>query len=105
VRGLRRRLAAVERAVAGLRRPRTFALEWGDPPFNAGHWIPGMIEVAGGENLLGSPGVPSVRVPWERIGAAAPEVVVFMPCGYDLAAALHPGDVVPPPPGAAVRLR
>jgi iron complex transport system substrate-binding protein len=83
VAALHERLAAVRRAVAGASRPRTFALEWSDPPFNGGHWVPGMIETAGGEAVLSSPGTPSIRVSWEEIEAAAPEVVVFMPCGYD----------------------
>jgi iron complex transport system substrate-binding protein len=64
-----------------------FALEWGDPPFNGGHWIPEMIEIAGAEALLACPGTPSLRVTWEQIAAAQPQVVVFMPCGYGLEAA------------------
>ena len=88
---LRERLARVKRSVAGLPRPRTFALEWGDPPFNGGHWVPEMIEAAGAECVLGSHGTPSVRVTWEAIAAAAPEVVVFMPCGYNLEAAIAEG--------------
>jgi iron complex transport system substrate-binding protein len=87
VAGLRERLVSVQAAVAGLKRRRVFALEWSDPPFNGGHWVPEMLRVAGGEALLACPGAPSVRVTWERIGAAAPEVVVFMPCGYGLQAA------------------
>ena len=69
-------------------RPRTFALEWSDPPFNGGHWVPEMIELAGGEAVLASRGTPSVRVTWEQIVSASPEVVVFMPCGYDLEGAV-----------------
>jgi iron complex transport system substrate-binding protein len=84
---LRGRLRAVTDRVAGREKPRTFALEWSDPPFNGGHWVPGMIELAGGEALLGSPGTPSIRVGWDEIVSASPEVVVFMPCGYDLEAA------------------
>ena len=84
---LRNRLRAVADAVGTATRPRTFALEWSDPPFNAGHWVPGMIEIAGGEAVLGCHGTPSVRVTWQQIASAAPEVVVFMPCGYDLEAA------------------
>jgi len=84
---LRDRLDAVSRAVARSDRERVFALEWSDPPFNGGHWIPDMIEVAGGDPVLTSPGAPSVRVSWRQIAEAAPEVVVFMPCGYDLEAA------------------
>lgn len=87
VAGLRRRLEAVADAVAGTGRPHTFALEWSDPPFNGGHWVPEMIERAGGEPVLGCPGTPSVRVSWDQIAAASPEAVVFMPCGYDLARA------------------
>ena len=90
--GLRRRLHAVRTATAGLARPRTFALEWGDPPFNGGHWVPEMIEAAGGEPVLASPGTPSVRTTWAEIGAVRPEVVVFMPCGYDLRAAVAEGE-------------
>jgi iron complex transport system substrate-binding protein len=82
--GLRTRLDTVRQRVAGRERPRTFALEWSDPPFNGGHWVPEMIETAGGEPVLASAGTPSVRVTWEQIVAASPETVVFMPCGYDL---------------------
>lgn len=84
VEDLRRRLEKVEGAVRGLPRERTFALEWSDPPFNGGHWVPSMIDLAGAEAVLGSWGTPSVRVTWDDIAAAAPEVVVFMPCGYNL---------------------
>jgi iron complex transport system substrate-binding protein len=87
VAGLRNRLADVQAAVAGLERPRVFALEWGDPPFCGGHWVPEMLQVAGGEPVLACPGAPSVRVTWAQIEAVAPQVVVFMPCGYGLQAA------------------
>jgi iron complex transport system substrate-binding protein len=86
VAGLRHRLARVHAAVEGLERPRVFALEWGDPPFN-GHWVPEMLQVAGAEVVLACPGAPSVRVTWTQIQAVAPQVVVFMPCGYGLQAA------------------
>jgi iron complex transport system substrate-binding protein len=89
VAGLRDRLASVQAVVAGLERPRVFALEWGDPPFNGGHWVPEMLQVAGAEAVLACPGAPSVRVAWAQIEAAAPQVVVFMPCGYDLRAAVE----------------
>jgi iron complex transport system substrate-binding protein len=89
VAGLRERLASVQAAVEGLERPRVFALEWGDPPFNGGHWVPEMLQVAGAEAVLASPAAPSVRVTWEQIAAAAPQVVVFMPCGYSLQAAVE----------------
>ena len=89
VAGLRERLASVQAAVEGLERPRVFALEWGDPPFNGGHWVPEMLQVAGAEPLLACPGAPSVRVTWTQIEAAAPQVVAFMPCGYGLQAAVE----------------
>jgi iron complex transport system substrate-binding protein len=89
VAGLRERLARVRAAVAGLERPRVFALEWADPPFNGGHWVPEMLQLAGAEAVLACPGGPSVRVSWAQIEAAAPRVVVFMPCGYGLQAAVE----------------
>jgi len=81
---LEARLDAVRAAVAGRPRPTVFALEWSDPPFNGGHWVPDMIEVAGGDPVLASPRSPSVRVGWDAIATAAPAAVVFMPCGYGL---------------------
>ncbi len=81
---LRERIAAVRRVTAGLPSIGTFALEWLDPPFVGGHWVPEMIELAGGANLLNEPEQPSRVVTWEEVERAAPEVVVFMPCGYDL---------------------
>lgn len=88
---LRARIEAVRGAVAGLPRRRVFALEWSDPPFNGGHWLPEMIGIAGGEAVLAVPGGNSVRVTWAQIGAARPEVVVFTPCGYSLDEAAREG--------------
>ncbi|HET7035210.1 MAG TPA: cobalamin-binding protein [Thermomicrobiaceae bacterium] len=59
-------------------------LEWLDPPMAGGHWVPEMVELAGGRDLLGRPGQPSRYVSWDEIVAARPEVLVLMPCGYDL---------------------
>jgi iron complex transport system substrate-binding protein len=83
----RERLARVRARVGGRRRPRVMLLEWTDPPFAPGHWVPEMIEAAGGEAVLGTPGQKSVRVSWEAVHEAAPEVVVVAPCGYDLTGA------------------
>ena len=85
VAGLRERLSAVRRRVAGRARPRVMLLEWTDPPFAPGHWVPEMIEAAGGEPLLGTAGQTSRRVAWEQVHAAGPEVVVVAPCGFDRA--------------------
>jgi iron complex transport system substrate-binding protein len=76
------RLEAVERAVEGARRPRVAALEWLDPVFIGGHWVPQMIELAGGEDVLGMPGEKSRTAEWAEVESAAPEIVVSMPCGY-----------------------
>jgi iron complex transport system substrate-binding protein len=76
------RLEAVERAVESARRPRVVALEWMDPLYVGGHWVPQMIELAGGEDALGMPGERSRTAEWGEVEAAAPEVVVSMPCGY-----------------------
>jgi iron complex transport system substrate-binding protein len=77
------RIDRVKLAVRMAVRPRVVALEWLDPVFVAGHWTPQLIELAGGEDLLGLPGEHSITVSWETVIAAAPEIVVVMPCGYD----------------------
>ena len=76
------RLEAVERAVEEVARPRVAALEWMDPLFIGGHWVPQMIELAGGEDVLGLPGEKSRTAEWGELEAAVPEIVVSMPCGY-----------------------
>jgi iron complex transport system substrate-binding protein len=76
------RLEAVERAVDGATRPRVAALEWMDPLFIGGHWVPQMIELAGGEDVLGLPGEKSRTAEWGELEAVVPEIVVSMPCGY-----------------------
>jgi iron complex transport system substrate-binding protein len=85
VAGLRARLSDVRRRVAGRVRPRVMLLEWTDPPFAPGHWVPEMIGAAGGEPLLGTAGEKSRRVTWEQVHAADPEVIVVAPCGFDRA--------------------
>ncbi len=77
------RIDRVRLAVRARPRPRVAALEWLDPVYVAGHWTPQLIELAGGEDVLGLPGEPSQTVSWEALTAARPEVVVVMPCGYD----------------------
>jgi iron complex transport system substrate-binding protein len=77
------RIDRIRLAVRGARRIRVAALEWLDPPFAAGHWTPQLIEYAGGEDVLGFAGEPSEERSWEEIAAAAPDIVIVMPCGYD----------------------
>jgi iron complex transport system substrate-binding protein len=81
---LRARLARVAAAVAGRRRPKVAVIEWVDPPFTAGHWIPDLVSAAGGRPVAARPGAPSVPTSWVAIAAAAPDVVVVAPCGYHL---------------------
>jgi iron complex transport system substrate-binding protein len=78
-----KRIDRVREAVADSPRPRVVALEWFDPVFVAGHWTPQLIELAGGEDMLGRPGERSETVSWEEVRAAQPDVVMAMPCGYD----------------------
>ena len=66
------------------RRPKVFCMEWLDPPYCAGHWVPEMVEIAGGSEVLGNAGKYSTRVTWEAIVQAGPEAVVAMPCGFNL---------------------
>jgi iron complex transport system substrate-binding protein len=76
----------IDRVRVGARsgaRPRVAALEWLDPPYAAGHWVPQLIEYAGGEDVLGFAGERSEEVSWEAIAALAPDLVIVMPCGFD----------------------
>lgn len=77
------RIDRVKLTVRAQPRVRVAALEWLDPVYVAGHWTPQMIELAGGEDVLGLPGEHSEVVSWEQLAAAEPEVLVVMPCGYD----------------------
>ena len=76
------RLATVRTAVLGAPRPRVIALEWLDPPFVGGHWVPEMISIAGGEDVAGPPGLKSPEVAWDALADLEPDVVVAMPCGW-----------------------
>ncbi|HUL84850.1 MAG TPA: cobalamin-binding protein [Actinomycetota bacterium] len=81
---LRDRVAAVRDTAKRVPTVSVFALDWSDPPFSAGHWIPDMIELVGGTPVLAEKGQPSRVVAWHEVRVAAPEVIVFMPCGYYL---------------------
>jgi len=78
------RVAAVERAIAGATsRPRLLCLEWFDPRYCGGHWVPEMVRIAGGIDPFGKEGEPSYAMSWERILDSRPEVIVLMSCGYN----------------------
>lgn len=74
---------------------RVLTLEWSDPPFVGGHWVPELVERAGGRNVLAEVGAPSRRVTPEAVAAARADVVLFLPCGYDLAAAAREAEALP----------
>ena len=74
---------------------RVAAVEWGDPPFTGGDWVPELVELAGAVSVLGRPGERSRRTTWDEVRAAEPEVVVFMPCGYELDAAVAEARTLP----------
>ncbi|HAF11159.1 MAG TPA: cobalamin-binding protein [Chloroflexi bacterium] len=80
---LRSRIARVDALVAGAGRPTVVCLEWLAPLFNAGHWVPEQVAIAGGEDLLGRPLVPSIDVLWDDLVAADPEFLFLLPCGFD----------------------
>ena len=94
VASLRERLAAVEHAVAGRRRPRTCVVEWIDPLFCGGHWIPDQVRAAGGEPVGMHHGTASGSTSWDVLRAAEPEVVVVAPCGFGLDGASEQARVV-----------
>jgi iron complex transport system substrate-binding protein len=81
---MRSRIAAVKETAARLPSVSVFCLEWSAPPFSGGHWLPEMVEAVGGVPVLAEKGQPSREVAWHEVRSAAPEVVVFMPCGYYL---------------------
>ena len=96
---LTERLTRVAEVVAGLPRPRVGCIEWLDPPFSAGHWVPEMVRLAGGEELFSGPGEPSRRLTWQDVFEAAPEVLVLMPCGFGVERTIHEARALPEMPG------
>jgi iron complex transport system substrate-binding protein len=92
--GLRARLSRVAASVAASRRPRVTVIEWVDPPFSAGHWIPDLVSAAGGDPVAAQPGERSVTTTWAAIESAAPELVIVAPCGYHLPGAIEQAQAV-----------
>ncbi|HLW60530.1 MAG TPA: cobalamin-binding protein [bacterium] len=82
---LEARIAKVEAATRGRSRPRVCCLEWLDPPFCGGHWMPELVALAGGREMIGREGRPSFRIDWADIASATPEVIVLGLCGFDVA--------------------
>jgi iron complex transport system substrate-binding protein len=83
VSAMQRTIVAAMDAVAGKPERRVFVAEWLDPPFASGHWVPEMVELAGGRDVLGRAGQPSYPTTWDEVAAAHPELIVAAPCGFD----------------------
>lgn len=90
-----RRIEQVRQTMAGKKRPRVFVAEWIDPPFACGHWIPEMVEAAGGAEVLGRAGRKSVPVSWGAVHEARPELIVAAPCGFDEERAAREAGTIP----------
>jgi iron complex transport system substrate-binding protein len=91
---LRARLAAVATAVAGRPRPRIAVLEWTDPPYSSGHWVPDMVAAAGATSVLGTAGERSRRIDWDEVATGEPDLVVVAPCGYRLGPATELAETI-----------
>jgi iron complex transport system substrate-binding protein len=104
--GLQARLDGLGRALAAAPRPPVLVLEWTDPPFTAGHWVPDLVTAGGGRAVLAHPGHDSQRVDWDAVRSAPAEVVLVSPCGYHLDASAELGSALvergAAPDGAAV---
>lgn len=99
---LEARLTAVAERVAGRPRPRVFVLEWPDPPFVAGHWVPELVQAAGGDAVLARPGERSVPTTWDEVARVDPDIVVVSSCGFDVhGSAAHAADVLDRLPSTA----
>ena len=86
------RLAAVEESVSGRDQVTAVALEWLDPPYTGGHWVPGMISIAGGRDLCGTAGEKSAETTWEHLEDLGPDFAIVMTCGYGLEQAAGEGE-------------
>jgi iron complex transport system substrate-binding protein len=93
-RRLRQRLDLIARSVADRPKPRLAVLEWTDPPFGAGHWVPDMVSAAGAISAVGAPGGRSHQIEWSALAAAQPDVIVVAPCGYRLEGATELASLV-----------
>lgn len=98
----RETIARIAPAVAALEPRRVAFLEWTDPLFSPGHWVPEMIRIAGGIDANQQPGGDSRRITWDAVAAASPEILIVAPCGYGLAASAEAAERIDAPSGARV---
>jgi iron complex transport system substrate-binding protein len=100
VQELKARIEAVrDRTARSASRPRMACLEWFDPLYIAGHWVPEMVQIAGGIDILGTAGAPSVKVEWDAVIASRPEILILMPCGFDLGRSMQESSLLKNRPG------
>jgi iron complex transport system substrate-binding protein len=102
VSGNRERIEKVRAALRDTSPRRVAYLEWTDPLFCPGHWVPEMIELAGGRDPLGAPGADSQRITWESVATGSPEIIVVAPCGFGLEQSVQAARAITPPAGAKV---
>ncbi len=95
VESTREAIAAVRAAVAEVTPRRVVTLDWGDPPFAGGHWVPDLVDVAGGVDVLATADPMSRRITWEDVVTARPDVILFLPCGYTLEQAVEEARRLP----------
>lgn len=96
VRSNRERIERIRKAVSDAPPRRVVFLEWTDPLFCGGHWVPEMIAMAGGNDPLGRPSEDSVRMTWDDVKAASPDIIVVSPCGYRLEESVQLASAIPP---------
>ncbi len=100
VQKLKDRIEAVrDRTARSASQPRVACLEWFDPIYVAGHWVPEMVGIAGGNDILGTAGAPSVKIEWDAVIASRPEILILMPCGFDLERAIRESSLLKNRPG------
>ena len=103
VKELKLRIQAVrDRTARSASRPRVACLEWFDPLYIAGHWVPEMVQIAGGHDVLGAAGEPSAKIAWDAVIAAMPEILILMPCGFDLDRAIRESSLLKDRAGWAI---
>jgi iron complex transport system substrate-binding protein len=95
VQELRLRIEAVrDRTARSASQPRVACLEWFDPLYIAGHWVPEMVQIAGGNDILATAGEPSAKIEWDALSASRPEILILMPCGFDLDRAVRESSLL-----------
>jgi iron complex transport system substrate-binding protein len=95
IQALEQRIASVrEQVTRSSALPRVACLEWFDPIYAAGHWVPEMVELAGGHNVMGRKGEPSAKIDWNQVVELAPDMILLMPCGFDVPRTLREAAVL-----------